>query len=113
MENTSSDRKAEALLLLYLKPEELQRRTPSERRLLAILQFADLPEPDESDDPAEQERRRALGAKVAQALTPPSITARRRTGAGPSRQPRGRRRGNDPPGSQGTSSVEPDPHVTE
>lgn len=106
MENTSSDRKAEALLLLYFKPEELQRRTPSERRLLAILQFADLPEPDEPDDPAEQERRRALATNLARALAPSPVTPRRRAGSLSSRRPRGRRRGNDPPDAQDSSPAE-------
>ncbi len=69
MEQTSWERSAEALLLLYFTREEIERCTPNERRLLAVMQFIDLPDDETPDDPELERRRRRLVARLA-ALPP-------------------------------------------
>lgn len=66
MEQGSWQRMAEALLLLCFTPEELARRTPHERRLLAVMQFVDLPDDDGPVRP-DQTTRRRLGKLLAAA----------------------------------------------
>ncbi|MCX7789763.1 MAG: hypothetical protein N2378_03910 [Chloroflexaceae bacterium] len=69
MEQTFWERSAEALLLLYFTREEIERCTPNERRLLAVMQFIDLPDDGAPDDPDLERRRRRLIARLA-ALPP-------------------------------------------
>jgi|GEM_PF-1521914 hypothetical protein len=71
MEQTSWERSAEALLLLYFSREEIERCTPNERRLLAVMQFIDLPDDEVPDDPDSERRRRRLVARLA--ALPPAL----------------------------------------
>jgi hypothetical protein len=70
MEQTTWERSAEALLLLYFTREEIERCTPNERRLLTVMQFIDLPDDEVRDDPDLERRRRRLVARLA--ASPPA-----------------------------------------
>ena len=58
-------------MLLYFSREEIERCTPNERRLLAVMQFIDLPDDEVPDDPDSERRRRRLVARLA--ALPPAL----------------------------------------